>query len=153
MKNHYKPELFRGEHHQYNLEAESIVTEMNDIYNNRLSSYLLGKYRKTDAVFCSDFTQAIKMPRNAHRQLSLKGKMLNAATMEPLRSVNISVDNNGTSRRGGETGVYKFQNLTPGEHTLHFRKNGFVTQTHSILIPDEETLVLDVQLQPSENGN
>ncbi len=148
-----KPELFRSEHHQYILEGVSIAKTMNDIFNNRFYPYLIGKYRKTDAEFCSEFKQVIKMPRSSHRTLALKGKILNAATMEPLRSVTISIDNNGTYRRGGTTGAYQFQNLTPGEHTLHFSKNGFLKQTQSILIPDEDTLVLDIQLQPSQNGD
>ncbi|MBI9032861.1 MAG: carboxypeptidase-like regulatory domain-containing protein [Bacteroidales bacterium] len=108
-------------------------------------------YKSSHPSMYDDYVVATRPPKVPNHHMALKGCVLNAVTNEPIQNVTISINNNGTYRRGGTMGKYQFQNLPNGEHTISFSKNGFVSQTHDVLIPDEETLCLDILLHPSEN--
>ncbi len=74
----------------------------------------------------------------------LTGRVVDAATLEPLPGVNVIADTYVTSTDA--SGVYQL-NLPEGRHQVQFSFIGYVSQSYDMLVGPDKTTQLHVQLQ------
>ena len=70
----------------------------------------------------------------------------------PLAGVQVQLlDGNGNvvaTTTTDASGHYTFQGIPPGSYTLHFTHDGYVPSTDSVIVPRNDTVVVDAQLAP-----
>jgi len=80
-------------------------------------------------------------------QSTLIGKILNSATSEEISYANVTL-NKSIGTTSNEKGIFKFENLKPGNYILNISFIGFESLTQKIKIEENKTLELDFKLQP-----
>ena len=82
---------------------------------------------------------------------TLSGKILNQSG-EPLQGISISVDNSFTGTTSQSDGGYLLRFPKAGSYTVSVQGLGFITQTKSISLAENETLSQDFSLETSWNA-
>ncbi|WP_179107331.1 carboxypeptidase regulatory-like domain-containing protein [Sediminibacillus massiliensis] len=84
----------------------------------------------------------------------IRGQVTDAVTGEPVVRANVTVviTNSGIIVASAETdqnGNYLLPNLPPGSYDVIFSREGYVTQTTSVSLAPNESVVLNVRLEPN----
>ncbi|MEO7217707.1 MAG: TonB-dependent receptor, partial [Gemmatimonadaceae bacterium] len=73
------------------------------------------------------------------------GVVTDAATRAPIPSATVLLDARA-SRTTGDDGSYRFGDVTPGTHSLSFRRLGYTPSTRRVTVGDGATATVDVAL-------
>jgi outer membrane receptor protein involved in Fe transport len=76
---------------------------------------------------------------------AITGVVTDAATKRPIPSATVLLDQR-VSRTTGESGSYRFDDVTPGAHTISVRRLGFTPATRRVTIGEGVTATVDVAL-------
>jgi hypothetical protein len=85
------------------------------------------------------------------QNITIIGKVKDAETKEGLPSCNIFVNSTTIGVNTDIDGNYRFNNLNFSEFDLVFTYVGYVTVTKKIVAKVGETIVVDIELKPSDN--
>ncbi len=83
---------------------------------------------------------------------SLRGKVTDFSTKEPLYGANILIKGTGAGTATDENGNYELLNLAPGNYTLVARYIGYVTKTEVVNVSANKTTELNIALKSSTVG-
>ncbi len=86
---------------------------------------------------------------SAHRRVSIKGRVLDSATKEPIHGASISIL--GTSRSGvtGADGAFTITGLTVGSHNISARIIGYNSKFITVNVSDNPTTIPVISLSKS----
>lgn len=85
------------------------------------------------------------------QNIIVKGKVKDAESKEGLPSCNIFVNGSTIGTNSDLDGNFQLSNLTAKEFDLVFTYVGFKTVTKKIVAKEGETVILDIELAPSDN--
>jgi hypothetical protein len=120
------------------------LNEYKGILNDSLKPYIRSKYQKTNVELYISFANAIELDAIPQRKRAITGHFTNEAG-EPVRMVDVAIDEQKAVKKGGNKGGYFVQNLPPGQHNLVFTRQAYQEEARRVLIVPEETLILDIQ--------
>jgi hypothetical protein len=80
---------------------------------------------------------------------SIAGVVTDASTQLPLAGVTVSFT--GATTLTDSNGAYSFANLAAGSRTLSFVKTGYTTQTTSVMVANDNTVIANAALVPWPN--
>jgi RNA polymerase-binding transcription factor DksA len=128
-------------------EIQKEFRQIDLLIDNVLSPYMKSKYSENNYTFYKEYQRALEVdePSRSHRALS--GKLTEAETGKPVNDVKISIDGKKATRHCGKLGIFYFNSLSAGPHTLEFSKKGYVNVTKNIVIISGRTLKLDVVIE------
>jgi outer membrane receptor protein involved in Fe transport len=75
----------------------------------------------------------------------IAGVVTDAATRAPIPSATVILDSRAT-RTTGDDGSYRFGDVTPGTHSLTFRRLGYTPATRQVTVGDGATATVDVTM-------
>ena len=105
------------------------------------------KYSQSHPELYAAYEKALNVPNPNPTHVSLIGRVVNEFTGEPIRKVHISVDGGKAELKCGKSGGFRFSYLSPGVHELTFRKKAYLETSVRVLILQEQTSHMDVQMQ------
>jgi hypothetical protein len=84
---------------------------------------------------------------------TLRGKIINAVTQQPLSNANVTLNANAKGVSSDSNGIYRFENLPVGRYRLQVSFVGFDTLVvPELLLESGRERVLDLPLQPAINA-
>lgn len=87
--------------------------------------------------------------RTLEAQGDLRGRVLDAATRQPIASAHVSAVNAARAATSDSLGRFAFTGLSAGEQLLVVRMTGYVTDSVRIVVGDDEVIVRDFLVRRS----
>ncbi|MDZ7723263.1 MAG: DUF2012 domain-containing protein [candidate division KSB1 bacterium] len=89
---------------------------------------------------------AADAPAGRSRRGTVKGKVADASSGEPLPGANVVIDGTSIGAATDIDGEYVIRNVKPGSYTLEIRYIGYKNASYEIKVESDETLVRDARL-------
>lgn len=103
---------------------------------------------ETQPEFCSNYLNARIIVDLGHREISLEGKILDAATTVPIRNAKVELLEAGKQIITAKTGGYRFKSLPGGNYTLRISMQNYRTQIiQNIPIIEGKMYIRNVMLE------
>jgi len=90
----------------------------------------------------------IALCQESHCHLKIDGTIRDLENNLPVSYVNISIEEVSRIVSSDSSGRYHFDNLCPGNYTLHYQRIGFVTGTLSITLNEDQTSDIEILFDP-----
>ena len=79
---------------------------------------------------------------------TITGRVVDATTSAPVIRTFVLLDNTHRQATTDENGVYRFGDVSPGEHTIDVRRLGYAPATRTVVVMDGAAAVVDFTLTP-----
>ncbi|MFC1724160.1 TonB-dependent receptor domain-containing protein [candidate division KSB1 bacterium] len=133
---------------------ENIIPEDKKVSINLQNVYGLIALRKAlentgiDFVLSKNGQIVLIKPDNKQHKGKIKGRVINAATKEPLIGVNVVVENTNLGAATDTDGFYDIPNAPVGNYVITFRYVGFETVTKTdVIVRVKRITFIDVELR------
>ena len=83
------------------------------------------------------------------RQVAITGIVKNILNSDPLKRVEIVLEETGKSTISDKKGYFFFENLTLGNYTLHFKRFGYQPKSCNVFVGEELSIPKEILLMPS----
>ncbi|MCL3779506.1 carboxypeptidase regulatory-like domain-containing protein [Prolixibacteraceae bacterium JC049] len=140
-----EPQQLRREHHDINVMINDEVMKSYNIIINSLKGYMQSQFEVSNPALYEEFTRLFTIVRPVSQTRSVVGTIKDT-NGNALRLVRVSVDGNAPKIKGGKTGSFFIQNLTPGAHEIAFSRKSYKKHVTKVMIHPLKTVELNIQL-------
>ena len=105
-------------------------------------------YDQTRIALCTALLLAAHLARSAQAQGTVIGRVTDQ-TLSPIRDAEVVISRMGAPTRSDSTGRFHFRGVPPGLQRIDVRRLGFAPASIEVLVPDHDSVVVQIRLVPS----